>query len=838
MSGEDPRVLGGPMVTAGGVRSDSMATPRQLDGYMHGVENDHESLTGEWHDTVESTTGSMGGESSKNVVVRVFVVKKEEGAGMNMCCGQIASTGSRFCTKRPSLCEYKIHKVKKAKVLIDHVYVGSGKTDSAWISWCVPVAVFGGKESQLGALNLTGAQFHRFGDTLNGLYLGGKGSIEMASVPWAPLIKEVTSNLDYGGTPRKVEFSIPSEGLFESTGLSNWMTFDTPGSRSGEEGADGSLDRSSETDYKMLETVTNLTVNAEVLKAAIEQLSGNQGKNASEFGNIIKSLGAQIHDVSVRRLGDNLGFVGSTQDSAWNGITLLHEEIAASRKMQSRMIDLEVSTKVGNLMKEQLAIDAFNRQADTRGYIQDAIEEDQRIRAVSDQRRDAHIHELQQKGLTLEAENASLRSDVDDLKAQMKSLPPSLSADWDLMFNFFKRNTKPSAPPVIAGGLLEDAVLNNSSSIKKLSTDLGQLAVASASGTGQSLSSLASGPSSTNPVASGPLATLTAQVLNLQERIASKAVTIEGTTFSTLKGTTQWVSANLPGSPEHALVCVDVVALLHSIGREYATTAETRESIYQNKRAGVSTMALTVASSFQTVLPQIIGKCSKTTSEDSGLKLPCASKFAEWSDNSEGLAIGVKPQIMDGLITQKAVYGEAIRELSYTHPVGAAIAKALLNRSYDFGIKILNTIDNMSTEYRSRGGEITLEEEWVVISGVIRQMFREFRTVRRAGAAAAPGSPGSIGATWWYVLQTHRIMDEFDKVDIRKHPSIIPVFTSHLDRYRVTKTTHAALASQVKKLDTLLSSVSSKVDKINGARGNQGGGGRGGGGRGGGADDG
>jgi len=42
ISGEDPSVLGGPMVTAGGVRSDSMATPRQLDGYMHGVEIDHE----------------------------------------------------------------------------------------------------------------------------------------------------------------------------------------------------------------------------------------------------------------------------------------------------------------------------------------------------------------------------------------------------------------------------------------------------------------------------------------------------------------------------------------------------------------------------------------------------------------------------------------------------------------------------------------------------------------------------------------------------------------------------------------------------------------------------
>jgi hypothetical protein len=63
-----------------------VATPRQLDGHMHGAETDHESVNAsDWHDTMESSAGSMGGESNKSVV-RVFVVVK--GAGEDMCCGQ------------------------------------------------------------------------------------------------------------------------------------------------------------------------------------------------------------------------------------------------------------------------------------------------------------------------------------------------------------------------------------------------------------------------------------------------------------------------------------------------------------------------------------------------------------------------------------------------------------------------------------------------------------------------------------------------------------------------------------------------------------------------------
>jgi hypothetical protein len=116
-------------------------------------------------------------------------------------------------------------------------------------------------------------------------------------------------------------------------------------------------------------------------------------------------------------------------------------------------------------------------------------------------------------------------------------------------------------------------------------------------------------------------------------------------------GTTKWVVANLPSASEKALICVDVVSLLHSIVREFATIDETRDTLYQNKRAGVSTMAITVSSSFQTVLPQIMGKSSRAGGEDSGLTLPCAAKYPRVHTRKE---LPVPKLVEEGLATQKA----------------------------------------------------------------------------------------------------------------------------------------------------------------------------------------
>jgi hypothetical protein len=373
-------------------------------------------------------------------------------------------------------------------------------------------------------------------------------------------------------------------------------------------------------------------------------LASTQGKTSNELREIVRALGAQIHDVSVR-LGNNPGFVGSYHDSAWDGITLVNEKLEVADKSMEKRIALLVEESVRSSVQSQLDVYTSGERLSA------AIAHE--IARGNDESKELTARKLKildANNRALEAKNAMLTADITELRTQMKTLPPDFGEDWKLVFDFFVRNTKPANPPRI-GGQLEDAVSNNSVNIKKLSSNLDQIQRTSSGTQPSSLSSRLSGihqnplaPRSEGAITQGSLATIEAQVLDLQARLESKAVAIDNYTFPTLAGTTKWAVANLPSDPDKALICVDVVALLHSIGREFATTEETRDTLYQNKQAGVSTMAITVSSSFQTVLPQIMGKNSKTGGEDAGLTLPCATKYSEWFDNSEGIPTGTISQ--------------------------------------------------------------------------------------------------------------------------------------------------------------------------------------------------
>jgi hypothetical protein len=102
-----------------------------------------------------------------------------------------------------------------------------------------------------------------------------------------------------------------------------------------------------------LEKMTNVTANSEVLKLALEHLSTKQGKSSGELGELVKSLGAQIHDVSVR-LGANPGFVGSTHDSVWNGITVVQSNLETAEKNMERTIKFMIQEGVTSIMSSWL----------------------------------------------------------------------------------------------------------------------------------------------------------------------------------------------------------------------------------------------------------------------------------------------------------------------------------------------------------------------------------------------------------------------------------------------------------------------------------------------------
>jgi hypothetical protein len=311
-------------------------------------------------------------------------------------------------------------------------------------------------------------------------------------------------------------------------------------------------------------------------------------------------------------------------------------------------------------------------------------------------------------------------------------------------------------------------------------------------------------------------------IADLSDQISSNSVSIDSFIFPSLGKTVAWCIQHLPCDVDQALICLDAPSLLHGIGREFSSNQDTRESLYQNKKAGISFFALTLHSSFSTVLPEILEKSITVGVEDNSLLLPCAKTHKDWFCDENGVNTGVKTQILSGLEHQRAIHDEVLTNLTVTHPVGAQLGRLLLQRSCAFVEFMVTALDNVWSEYLSRGGDIQPVEAFLMFFAIVRQIFREFRKVRQHGAAAIQqvSVAHRVGTTWWYVLQTHRKMAELLQIGFKQHPNITPVFTAHLDRHRVSKMSFATLETSVRKVKTDMAAMQTSVNRLNGARGN------------------
>jgi hypothetical protein len=121
----------------------------------------------------------------------------------------------------------------------------------------------------------------------------------------------------------------------------------------------------------------------------------------------------------------------------------------------------------------------------------------------------------------------------------------------------------------------------------------------------------------------------------LRDRLVSRCVTMGNLVFTNLEFTTKWNTLELPQYTEAALICVGVVTMFHIIGTEFATTSESRDQIYHNKKAGLSTLSLVLHSRFQTSLPQVLGSKNLFGGGDKVFLHPCAKTYSEWYSDSE-----------------------------------------------------------------------------------------------------------------------------------------------------------------------------------------------------------
>jgi hypothetical protein len=118
--------------------------------------------------------------------------------------------------------------------------------------------------------------------------------------------------------------------------------------------------------------------------------------------------------------------------------------------------------------------------------------------------------------------------------------------------------------------------------------------------------------------------------------------------------------------------------------------------------------------------------------------------------------------------------------------------------------------DNVWSKYLARAGDIQSAEVFLMFCAIMRQIFRDFQKVRQYVAAAI--QQGWMGITWWYVLQTHRKMDEFLQVGFKQHKNITHVFTIHLDRHHDSKTSFATLETTARKVETDMAAMQTSVN--------------------------
>jgi hypothetical protein len=124
--------------------------------------------------------------------------------------------------------------------------------------------------------------------------------------------------------------------------------------------------------------------------------------------------------------------------------------------------------------------------------------------------------------------------------------------------------------------------------------------------------------------------------------------------------------------------------------------------------------------------------------------------------------------------------------VSYPYPTNATIYTVMLDMYVKECDYILTLIDKMATEHAAHRGEVKAYEPWLKICAIVCQVFRELRNVRQNKAGAFNLSDTHrIGELWWYIQQTHLKMAKFMACEFHRQPVITPVFTSHLDRFRI-----------------------------------------------------
>jgi hypothetical protein len=409
-------------------------------------------------------------------------------------------------------------------------------------------------------------------------------------------------------TPRKVEFR--PDPVLESLEDLGWNDVVPRGATNSDEDSDPVFDDSLRTNQ--------LAINRKLMRMNVETLERHLTKGLVSYEEALESLGSQVHATRVQ-VGKDSGICTSGEESVWEGIAGVHVKMDSMESRIRSEILSEIMPIIGPIKSEAAAGTSALVNREVALATRQLSSEPQSARCE---------HHVAISSLKYDLTRLVGLGGLSSRSHICGTLSSDFPADWELVLDFLGRHTSPGSGRV--GDNIEDCVAR---------FDVGP----SLPDGVWPQPSLTEQPGTTST--SDQVINMKKDIADLRDRISSNSVSIDSFIFSSLEKTVAWCIQNLLGDVDQSLVCLDAPSLLHGIGREFSSNQDTRESLYQNKTAGISSFALTLHSSFSTVLTEILGKSITVGVEDNSLLLPCTKTYKDWFCNENGVNTGVQTQI-------------------------------------------------------------------------------------------------------------------------------------------------------------------------------------------------
>jgi hypothetical protein len=318
-------------------------------------------------------------------------------------------------------------------------------------------------------------------------------------------------------------------------------------------GQGGEVDAEEEDAFDPL---TNLSFNLELFREAVEDVDVRTKQQAKHHVLEAEVLGDQLHDARICVEKKPAVFI-DPDESARDAISNLYGK--------QTQLEEGLAAGVDQLISHRLSA------------LSDTLDNDIRMKV------DASLGPLLAERATIQHQFMTTKARLSTTENQLsRSLPgATFQGNWLMVVDFFAWHTSPQSSAI---GDKIDTALAPSAGAAHVDLLANQL---SSHGT--------------------TVGTLQKEMQDIRDHLVSTCVTMGNIVFPTLEFKTKWTTLVIPQDPDAALICVDAVTLFNSIGTKFATTSETCDQIYQEKKAGLSTLSLVLHISFQTSLPQVLG---------------------------------------------------------------------------------------------------------------------------------------------------------------------------------------------------------------------------------------